>query len=115
MPEKHPHVVRATVVVTTSDGEKVSWLFEGDEETHLEYSTKPEYEEWRTAASFLSEYRPTGYTDLGFTFRKVPGRYTMFTNSGTPPSGDLAPPEAIEAARPAVEDGRDGNATERAE
>lgn len=99
MPEKPPHVVRATLVATMSDGSRASFVVEGDEQTDLVLTTEPEYRERRSSAWLLAEHVPTGYCDLTFKLSKVTG-YTLYDQ----PAGSATPEQpAIEQGLPAVE------------
>lgn len=94
-----PHVVRATVVVTLSDGRRMSWVIDGcDERTALELSTEPEYDERRSAGSLLTDYVATGYSDLTFKISKVK-QYTMYDQ----PSKNDGDQPAIEKTPTAIE------------
>lgn len=100
---KPPHVVRATLVATMSDGSRASFVVEGDERTDLELATESEYWERRSAAFLLGEHVPTGYCDLTFKLAKVTG-YTLYDQ----PAGSATPEQpAIEQAPDAVGTGRD--------
>lgn len=101
---KPPHLVRATVVVTMSDGHRQSWVVDGcDERTELVMSTEPEYDERRSAASLLTDYVATGYCDLTFRLNKVLS-YTMYDQPAEPTGAEQPAigqgSAAVEAARP---------------
>lgn len=89
-----PYVARATVVVTLSDGSRVSWVIDGSKRSELVVTDVPEYNERRTA-SLLTDHVPTGLFDLTFTLCKVRG-HTMYDQSpAEPPAVDQSAFERV--------------------
>lgn len=72
--EKPPHLVRATVVATLSDGSRVSWVIAGDEDTAVSIET-----ELKNRKVGLRTYETR--TDLTFKLTEVPS-YIQYNPQG---------------------------------
>lgn len=95
-----PHVVRATVVVTMSDGSRCSWVVEGDEGTYLTITTEPKWTERWSAAQSMPIRESMHRDDLTFQITDATWHGQTFYE---PSAGDGGEQGEIEKAPTSIE------------